>query len=147
MCSSDLIDLDDGEQTKLNVRRALKMSAAGAAWLKVAGERDLSNLKRRRAAMVKRTGVVWPKNCHRHSFCSYSLELNGAKETARRANHSEATLFTHYANKVTRKEARKFFGLRPEKESGKRKAKSGKNVSHGDARGGVGVGGAGCGRR
>jgi hypothetical protein len=108
-----VVDLDAGEQVKLNVRRAVKLSAAARAWLAVAGKRDLSNLRRRRVAMLERTGLAWPKNCHRHSFCSYSLELFGSRETARKANHSEKTLFTNYANKVTKAESKRFFGLRP----------------------------------
>lgn len=109
-----VIDLDSGGQTKLNMRRAVKVSAQLKAWLKVPGvEFGGADLIDRRAAVCRTAGVVWQKNCHRHSFCSYMLELHGPRETARAANHSEGMLFAHYAHKVTRKDAEAFFALRP----------------------------------
>ena len=113
-----VIDLDAGGQTKLNVRRAVKVSPQLRAWLKVDGVAlgGGVNFKRRWERLWRRpelAGIQWSKNCHRHSFCSYALEQWGAPTTARAANHSEVTLFQHYANKVSRAEAKAFFRLRP----------------------------------
>jgi integrase len=113
-----VIDLDDGGQTKLNVRRLVKISAQLKAWLKVPGAvvgcKQARKRRRRLLARKGMEGIDWPHNCHRHSFCSYTLELKGAKEAARMANHSEQTLFANYANKVTRAEAKRFAKLRPQ---------------------------------
>ena len=113
-----VIDLDDGGQTKLNVRRAVKVSPQLAAWLALPGvcPGGGKNFKRRWEKLFRRpelAEIVWKKNCHRHSFCSYTLELHGAAVTARMANHSEATLFRDYANKVSRADAEKFAALMP----------------------------------
>jgi len=56
----------------------------------------------------------WPRNVTRHSFCSYHLaEWQNAGKTALEAGHTEAMLFAHYREIVTKEAATAFWALRP----------------------------------
>lgn len=57
-------------------------------------------------------GRKLPRNGARHSFVSYHLALFGdVKLTAMQAGHSEAVLFQHYRELVTKEEAEAYFGI------------------------------------
>ena len=71
------------------------------------------------AALKRATGVPWHHNVTRHSFVSYHLaKFQNAGKTALEAGHSEAMLFAHYREVVTRPAAKEFWGLFPQ--TGKR---------------------------
>lgn len=68
----------------------------------------------RLAAFTPLSGILWPHNVTRHTFCSYHLAAFGsAAQTALEAGHSEAILFTHYRELVTPEAASKFWSIRP----------------------------------
>ena len=107
------IDLG-GEKCKLGNRRGIPINPQLAAWLAVPGvEIGGKNLNNRMNVLAKNANVVLTKNCLRHSFCSYNLQLIGAAATARAANNSEAILNRHYLANVTLADAQKFEALRP----------------------------------
>ena len=113
------IDLG-GESCKLNVRRCVDISPQLGAWLGawqsdggLYGKVGVPNFANRLQSLVKLSGVTLPKNCLRHSFCSYTLELRGADATARAANNSPAMLFKHYAAMVTKEDAQAFAEILP----------------------------------
>lgn len=108
-----VIDLG-GAQTKLNLRRCVKISPQIAAWLAVPGvEIGGKKLHQRMNAMANMAGVKLTKNCLRHSFCSYSYPLVGAAATARAANNSETMLSRHYLGLVTDEDAKAFAEIFP----------------------------------
>lgn len=111
--ANGVIDLG-GSQTKLNLRRCIKISTQLAAWLAVPGvEIGGKRIGQRMKALQSVSGVTIPKNALRHSFCSYHLELIGADATARAANNSPQMLFKHYAATVTAADAQAFAGILP----------------------------------
>ncbi len=60
------------------------------------------------------TADFWfPKNCLRHSFCSYGAVMFGAEKTARWSGHSEQTQRRHYRRPVPEAEAREYWILEP----------------------------------
>lgn len=66
------------------------------------------------AALKARAGVDWPHNATRHSFCSYHLaHFRKPSETAMEAGHSEAMLFKHYREVVTREAAAAYWAVLP----------------------------------
>ena len=108
-----VIDLG-GEQTKLNLRRCIKISPQLAAWLAVPGvEIGGKDLNKRMKSLSAASGVVIPKNGLRHSFCSYNLQIHGAMITARMANNSETILNKHYLAMVTDEDAKAFGEILP----------------------------------
>ncbi len=65
----------------------------------------------------------WKHNALRHSFISYRLAaIKNAAEVALEAGNSPQMIFKHYRQLVTEAEAKKWFGIMPEKNSGRRKA-------------------------
>ncbi|MGH7939455.1 MAG: hypothetical protein ACREE6_09250 [Limisphaerales bacterium] len=61
---------------------------------------DVRMLEFQRALLA--TGLEWPQNVARHSFCSYHLaRFKSASETALEAGHSEAMLFQNYRSLLT----------------------------------------------
>jgi integrase len=66
---------------------------------------------------------VWKHNALRHSFISYRLAaIKNAAQVALEAGNSPQMIFKHYRQLVTEAEAKKWFGIMPEKNSGRRKA-------------------------
>jgi integrase len=66
---------------------------------------------------------VWKHNALRHSFISYRLAaIKNAAQVALEAGNSPQMIFKHYRQLVTEAEAKKWFGIMPEKNSGQRKA-------------------------
>ncbi len=66
-------------------------------------------------AVVKASGVAFPRNVTRHTFCSYHLaQGQNAGKTALEAGHSEAMLFAHYRELVTEADATQFWALTPD---------------------------------
>ena len=108
-----VIDLG-GEQTKLNLRRCIKISPQLAAWLSVPGvEIGGKKMHQRMKTLAALAGVELTKNCLRHSFCSYTYPLLGAAATARAANNSENMLSRHYLGMVTDADAQAFAEILP----------------------------------
>lgn len=65
----------------------------------------------------------WKHNALRHSFISYRLAaIKNAAEVALEAGNSPQMIFKHYRQLVTEAEAKKWFGITPEKNSDRRKA-------------------------
>lgn len=102
---------------KTRARRLVPIEPNLAAWLDLGGELPLRQVNNRftwLAQAAARQGVPWPANAPRHSFCSYHLARGeSAAATALTAGHSEAMLFRHYREVVTRAEALEFFAIRP----------------------------------
>lgn len=88
-----------------------------AAWLELGGRLPITQSNNRLAALAASavaSGVPWPANVTRHSWCSYHLARGGsAAQTALLAGHTESMLFRHYRELVTQSQAGAFFGLRP----------------------------------
>lgn len=105
-------------KAKTRRRRLVTIQPALAAWLELGGAlpiRDVSNRWRMfTAKLLAATGVPWPANVTRHSFCSYHLaEFQNAGKTALESGHSEAMLFAHYRALVTPAAAAEFWSIRP----------------------------------
>ena len=66
---------------------------------------------------------VWKHNALRHSFISYRLAaIKNAAQVALEAGNSPQMIFKHYRQLVTEAEAKRWFGIMPENNSGRRKA-------------------------
>lgn len=66
---------------------------------------------------------IWKHNALRHSFISYRLAaIKNAAQVALEAGNSPQMIFKHYRQLVTEAEAKKWFGIIPGKNSGRRKA-------------------------
>jgi len=98
-------------------RRMVTIQPALRAWLSIGGELPLRQAWTRQAAFHEQmlaSGVLWPRNACRHSFCSYHLaQFENAGKTALEAGHSEAMLFAHYREIVTPEAAQAFWDIRP----------------------------------
>jgi integrase len=107
--------------SKTRRRRLVTIQPALAAWLRLGGaipvRGNKSNVWRDFTAALNRAeGVEWSHNVTRHSFVSYHLaEFENAGKTALEAGHSEAMLFAHYRELVTREAAKEFWGIRPKR--------------------------------
>jgi integrase len=100
-------------KSKTRRRRLVKIQPNLAAWLALGGHLRAMHPQRIREA-VKLAGLLWPKNVTRHSFVSYHLAaFENAGKTALEAGHSEAMLFGHYRELVTRQAATEFWNIRP----------------------------------
>ena len=89
------------EKAKTRRRRLVPIRPALRAWLAVGGSLPLRDGNPRLAAVATASGVPWPRNAPRHSFCSYHLaEFQSAAQTALEAGHSEQMLFAHYRELV-----------------------------------------------
>lgn len=82
---------------KTRRRRLVTIQPNLRAWLALGGELHVGDHNTRIARFNAATGLAWPKNVTRHSFCSYHLaHFRDAKETALQAGHSETMLFNTY---------------------------------------------------
>lgn len=103
------------EKSKTRRRRLVKIQPVLSAWLALGGSLRPIRPDTIRAA-TRASGVPWPANVTRHSFVSYHLaSFENAGKTALEAGHSEAMLFAHYRELVTKEQAEAFFGLFPKK--------------------------------
>ena len=110
-------------KSKTRSRRLVSISPTLRAWLALGGDFQPVNWRRRFREVTKAAGWVekkgeeeistWPQDCMRHSFVSYSLPIHGSARTAQEAGHSEAVLFQHYRELVTREEAEAFWAVLP----------------------------------
>ena len=71
------------------------------------------NLDKRLKALRRSLPWPWPHDGMRHSFVSYGLPLHGAAQVALWAGHSEAVLFAHYRELVTKEAAAEFWRIAP----------------------------------
>lgn len=125
----ELIDLR-GEGTKTRRNRWVHMMPNLKAWLRLGGDLPANDLRNRfdivreKAKLVKRERdqehktyrvipIHWPSDAMRHSFASYKIALSGLAETAMESGNSEDVLLKHYRQPITKKEAEKFFSIRP----------------------------------
>lgn len=123
------IDLEEGrieisravaKRTRSRARRVAPIPENAAAWLagvaKPSGPVIEANFQREfRKARAEAGLQDWPRNVLRHSFVSHRLaHTDDAARTALEAGHSEAILFKHYRQLVTRRQAEAYFGIMPD---------------------------------
>jgi site-specific recombinase XerD len=67
------------------------------------------------AEMVKlklvKTGWKFPRNCLRHSFCTYGAPIMGAEKTAKLAGHTEKTQRAHYRRPIPLEPAQAYWQI------------------------------------
>jgi len=99
--------------SKTRRRRLVAIPDNLRAWLELGG--TLRGIRPSTVReVIRSSGVGWPQNVTRHSWCSYHLALHESPgKTALEAGHSEAMLFGHYRELVTRESARAYFAIRP----------------------------------
>lgn len=100
-----------GKRVRARNRRLVAINDTLRAWLALDGDFPPENLAKRMRAV--RGEIPWAQDCLRHSFVSYHIAIHSAAETAREAGHSEAVLFKHYRELVTRSEAERFWKILP----------------------------------
>lgn len=101
-------------KAKTRQRRLVKIQPALRAWLELGGTMPRRTMEQEMWALVSGSGIPWPRNAARHSWCSYHLAAFGsASNTALEAGHSEAMLFAHYREVVTPAQAAAFWAIRP----------------------------------
>jgi site-specific recombinase XerC len=107
------------EKSKTRQRRLVTVQPNLVAWLALGGALPPPKATDRRmiaftAKLKAETGIVWPHNVTRHSFCSYHLaKFESAGKTALEAGHSETMLFRHYRAVVTKAVAELYFSIQP----------------------------------
>jgi integrase len=102
-------------KAKTRKRRLVKIQPVLASWLALGGELRAMHTSTV-SAVIKASGVDFPKNVTRHSFCSYRLaQTQNAALTALEAGHSETMLFGKYRECVTEQDAAVFWELTPER--------------------------------
>jgi integrase len=105
------------DQTKTGKRRLVEVTPTLAAWLKFSPTLPpWRNLKHRIEDVRKAMGIAWPKNCMRHSFCSYAMALPdwGATRTSKSAGNSEKVMLECYQELVRPVAAAKFWASTPD---------------------------------
>jgi integrase len=101
-------------KSKTRQRRLVAIEPNLVAWLALGGSLPLRDKWTRHLRLAKSCSVPMPANVTRHSFVSYHLaHFGSAARTALEAGHSEAVLFRHYREVVTRDDARRFWEIRP----------------------------------
>lgn len=101
------------DRAKTRRRRLIEPTKQLRAWIKLCKVWPLKNVRRRLKALRDIAKIPWPRNCLRHSFCSYAIWICGAKETAAAAGHSEQVLFNRYYAPVLKKAADEWSKLVP----------------------------------
>lgn len=126
----DVINLDErtvivgAKISKTRQRRVVDLTESAVAWIKAAGdgvkgktERVApANLKEKWPEFWPKCGLaLWPNNGLRHTFASmhYALHQDEAKLQAQMGHESANMLHQHYRALKTRKEAERFWGLKP----------------------------------
>jgi len=112
---------------KKRSRRIVEISDTLAAWLVLCMHDkgpvvDPRNYVKRLRGLAKTSAVDWRNNGLRHSFGTYHLAMHGNEiETARQMGHRSADLVhNHYKALVPKKDAEKFWSLRPSAEDTKK---------------------------
>jgi integrase len=101
-------------KAKTRRRRLVKVTPNLLAWLEIGGKVPAGRVNGLGNRIARELGFAWPSNVTRHSFCSYHLARFGsAAQTALEAGHTEAMLFKHYREVVTRDAAERFFNIYP----------------------------------
>ena len=122
------LDFDDKEvrfqatKTKTKMPRIVQMSDNCIAWLNCHEKLQLPivDAKHKWEAFLvdakKELGYdLWPHDCIRHSFCSYSLRnYEDIGKVAAQAGHSEKISLKHYLSMVSKAEAEAFWNIFPE---------------------------------
>jgi len=102
------------EKCKTRRRRLVTITPTLRAWLDAGGKLPLENSWQRLVSVKRASGVPFPPNAARHSFCSYHFaQFQSAAQTAMQAGHSEAMLFAHYRELVTPEVAEQFWAILP----------------------------------
>jgi integrase len=102
------------EKCKTRRRRLVTIQPALRAWLAIGGKLPVVDCWARLVAVKRASGVPFPANAARHSFCSYHLaQFENAAKTALEAGHSETMLFAHYRELVTPEAAEEFWAVTP----------------------------------
>ena len=105
-------------KSKTRSRRLVTIQPCLAAWLALGGELRALSPDRSVRRVLRLSGVPWPHNVTRHSFCSYHLAAFGnAGRTALEAGNSEAMIFKHYRALVRPAAAAAYWEIFP-KENG-----------------------------
>ena len=101
----------------------LRLSIPQAFGLVVPGNGKVKGYCKRFARLVAKADLSdWGNNDTRHSFGSYHYALHGdAVRTSAQMGHKQGddTLFSHYRTLVTKEDAERFFGLKPDADSAK----------------------------
>lgn len=101
-------------KAKTRRRRIVEVTPNLRAWLDLGGRLPAGRVNGLGHRIARELGFGWPSNVTRHSFCSYHLARFGnAARTALEAGHTEAMLFKHYREIVTRQAAEEFFNIVP----------------------------------
>lgn len=103
-------------KSKTRRRRLVEITPNLRAWLALGGTLPVGRTSGMAKRVAELAGCEWPANVTRHSFCSYHLaKFGSAGRTALEAGHTEAMLFNHYREVVTKAAAEAFFGIVPER--------------------------------
>ncbi len=99
-------------------RRLVRLQGNLRAWLAIGGELPAPPQNGRKMLEFMRalraSGIDWPDNVTRHSWCSYRLaETENAHKTALEAGHTEQMLFGTYRELTTQEAAQEFFDIYP----------------------------------
>lgn len=111
----------DAAASKVRRRRIVHLQPAAAAWMRLAKKLGavlpLPHTTRRRQlrSVRKKLGWdSWPKDILRHTCASYLMATwQDAGRVAAELGNSAGILLRHYRELVTRKEADRFWNLRP----------------------------------
>lgn len=107
----------EGHKSKTRRRRIVEITPTLRAWLDAGGTLPLRNLTKRWRAVREASGIAWPGDVTRHTFCTYAVATHGAKWTAAQAGHSEGVLFATYRELTTPEAAGEFWALRPARDT------------------------------
>lgn len=113
-----------GKRVRARNRRLVTLNPTLRAWLDAFPIPDsplVNHIRRMRAlraaSVVGALGpcreIRWHQDILRHSFVSYHCKIHGEAATAGEAGHSEAILFKHYKELVTRADAERFWSILP----------------------------------
>jgi integrase len=129
-----------GHIAKTRANRLIEQRPQLAAWLRLCTSWPLSNwqdrlgaVRRKAAELLKVDAFPWPKNCLRHSFCSYAIHILGPQDTASFAGHSQQQLYATYRALVPKADALAWSKLTPQALGWKPKRLAGRKA--GKARG------------
>src|SRR5208282_5127675 len=111
-------------KSKTRQRRLVEVCPALVAWLNPyrtfssgsiwSGTEDTFQIAFRE--LCEQAGVARKANGLRHAFCTYHFALHANENlTAQQAGNSPAMIHAHYKGLATKKEAEKWFGVRPSK--------------------------------
>lgn len=103
------------EVAKKRRMRLVQLSENAVEWLAAYRSTGPIHFERMRFDEIREAaGVTWAQDILRHSFGSYALAANeNGALTAMQMGNSQDVLFRHYRELVTKKEAEKFWAIRP----------------------------------